>query len=71
MFQRPKKLSKRHGSKNVDRKIYSKEKLFRTEQCYNTKNDLVCSVTFADIPENLLTINRCLEKNCDMFWAAE
>ena len=36
-LQRCKKLIRRHGKKSIDRIIFSDEKLFCTEQSFNTK----------------------------------
>ena len=39
-LQRCKKFLNHYGGDNVDRIIFSDEKLFYTEQSYNAKNDL-------------------------------
>lgn len=69
-LQRCKKLLNRHGSKSVEKIIFSDEKLFCTEQSYNAKNDVVYSATFEDIPENFRTVKRFQNKNSVMVWAA-
>ena len=61
--QRSKKLLNQHGRESVHRKIFSKEKLFYSEQSYNTKNDVIYSETFDDIPENLRTVKRFQNQN--------
>lgn len=69
-LQRCKKLLKRHGPKKVQKIIFSDEKLFCTEQSYNSKNDVVYSVAFEDIPAEKRTVQRFQNKNSVMVWGA-
>ena len=66
MVQRYEKLIIRHNKKSIDIMIFSDEKIFCTEQSFYTKNDIVYSTIFEDIPENFGTVKHFQNKSSVM-----
>jgi len=57
-YDRSKEFLIRHARQNLDRIIFSDEKLFSVEESYNSQNVRVYATSFEDIPEELLGLEK-------------
>lgn len=69
-LDRSKKLLKRHAGRNLDKIIFSDEKLFVMQQAHNSKNDVVYSLSIEAIPDEFRNVHRFQNKSSVMVWAA-
>ncbi len=69
-LERCKALLIRHGSDDVQKIVFSDEKLFVVEQKYNPQNDRIYALSIEDIPENIRTVQRFQKSRSTMIWGA-
>ena len=65
---RIKALLERFADKDLDRLVFSDEKLFCLEEKHNSQNVRVYAASFEDIPEHLRTVERFLYEKRIMIW---
>lgn len=65
---RSKELLSWHARQNLDKIIFSDEKLFSVEESYNSQNVRVYASSFEDIPEELRTVQRFQNEKKVMIW---
>ena len=65
---RSKTLLARHATQDLDRIIFSDEKLFSVEESTNNQNVRIYAASFHDIPEELRTIQRFQYEKKVMIW---
>ena len=69
-LERSKALLRRYAEKDVDRIVFSDEKLFVMEEHLNAQNDRVYAAAFEDIPEQIRTAQRFQKPGSVMVWGA-
>ena len=69
-LERCKALLARHDSDDVQKIVFSDEKLFVVEQKYNVQNDRIYALSIEDIPENVRTVQRFQKSSSIMIWGA-
>ncbi len=57
-LERSKALLRRHDLGNVNRILFSDEKLFVVEEHLNAQNDRICAAAFEDMPEPVRAVQR-------------
>jgi len=69
-LERSKALLQRYGFGDVDRIVFSDEKLFVVEESLNSQNDRIYAAAFEDIPEQERTVQRFQKPGSVMIWGA-
>jgi inhibitor of nuclear factor kappa-B kinase subunit alpha len=69
-FKRSKALLQRYADEDVERIVFSDEKLFVMEESLNAQNDRIYAVAFEDIPEQVRTVQRFQKPGSVMVWGA-
>ena len=67
-LDRCQRLVKRHAKKNLEKLVFSDEKLFGVEERLNSQNVRIYSLAFEDIPEELRTVQNFQKENKVMVW---
>jgi len=67
-LERSKALLQRHDFCDVERIVFSDEKLFLIEEHFNAQNDRVYAAAFEDIPERVRTVQRFQKPGSVMVW---
>jgi inhibitor of nuclear factor kappa-B kinase subunit alpha len=69
-LERSKALLQRYADEDVERIVFSDEKLFVIEEHLNAQNDRVYAAAFEDIPEQIRTVQRFQKAGSVMVWGA-
>jgi inhibitor of nuclear factor kappa-B kinase subunit alpha len=69
-LERSKALLRRYADRDVERIVFSDEKLFVIEEHLNSQNDRVYAAAFEDIPEHVRTVQRFQKPASVMVWGA-
>ncbi|CAF2866706.1 unnamed protein product [Rotaria sp. Silwood2] len=69
-LERCKVLLARHDADDVQKIVFSDEKMFVAEQKYNAQNDRIYALSIEDIPENVRTVQRFQKSSSIMIWGA-
>jgi transposase len=67
---RSKDLLERFANSDLKNLVFSDEKLFTVQQSLNLQNDRVYAAAFADIPEEMRTVQRFSHPSSIMIWGA-
>jgi inhibitor of nuclear factor kappa-B kinase subunit alpha len=69
-LERSKALLRRYANEDLERIVFSDEKLFVIEEHLNAQNDRVYAAAFEDIPEWVRTVQRFQKPGSVMVWGA-